>query len=126
MVGPIKGFCNLLKTKIEISNPRIVFYIGNLWSLARDVKSVLEQVVSVVIHIRLRPLKSRLFKQVYNSMESKYECLLLNTEVKWLSIGKVLNCVYDLKKERFFFFKKKVKILLSNIMKTIYVHGVLN
>lgn len=110
MVGSIKGFCSLAKAR----NPKIIsthcfLHRESLVSktLPATLKPVLEQVVSVVNYIKSRPLKTRLFKQLCNSMESKYECLLLHTEVRWLSRGKVLKRVYELRKELLVFFQKE-------------------
>lgn len=109
MVGSIKGFCSRVKT----INPNIVSTHCFLHresliskSLPGNLKSVLEQVVSVVNYIKSRPLKTRMFKKICKTMESKYECLLLHSEVRWLSRGKVLTRVYELKQEMLIFFRQ--------------------
>lgn len=123
MVGSIKGFCSLVKTRTpNLISTHCFLHRESLISktLPADLKSVLEQVVSVVNYIKSRPLKTRLFKQLCNSMESKYECLLLHTEVRWLSRGKVLSRVYELKMELLAFFQQEgndafIKYFESNI-----------
>ncbi|KAJ4946266.1 hypothetical protein JOQ06_023934 [Pogonophryne albipinna] len=60
-----------------------------------DLTAVLEQAVKIVNYIKSRPLKSRLFSTLCN----EHHGLLLHTEVRWLSWGKVLSRVYELRDE---------------------------
>ena len=68
---------------------------------------VLHQVVEIVNYIKRRPLKSRLFEEICKSMDSQYVRLLTHTDVRWLSKGKVLTRVHELKKELMVFFDKE-------------------
>lgn len=74
--------------------------------LPSELKIVLEQCVKMVNYIKSRPLKSRLFSNLCQAMEAKYESLLLHTEVRWLSRGKVLSRVLELKDEMKMFFEQ--------------------
>ncbi|GFV63861.1 SCAN domain-containing protein 3 [Trichonephila clavipes] len=74
--------------------------------LPSDLKIVLEQCVKMVNYIKSRPLKSRLFSKLCQAMEAKYESLLLHTEVRWLSRGKVISRVLKLKDEMKIFFEQ--------------------
>jgi hypothetical protein len=47
-------------------------------------------VQKVVNWIRARPLEHRLFKHLLDEIEAHYGDLILHTEVRWLSRGKVL------------------------------------
>ena len=58
----------------------------------------------MVNYIKARPLKSQLFTKLCKEMEAKYENLLLHTEARWLSCGKALSRVYELKEEMLAFF----------------------
>ncbi|VEN56237.1 unnamed protein product [Callosobruchus maculatus] len=110
MLGSIKGFATVIRTRHpNVVSTHCFSHRESLIAktLPPDLKCVLEQVVSVVNYTKSRPLKTRLFKQLCNSMESKYECLLVHTEVRWLSRGKVLCRVYELKKELLAFFVKE-------------------
>ena len=60
---------------------------------------IMKQVIEVVNLIKARPLQSRLFTQLCQEMDSKFKCLLLHTHVRWLSRGKVLKRVCQLKAE---------------------------
>ena len=60
---------------------------------------VMKQVIEVVNFIKARLLQSRLFTQLCQEMDSKFKCLLLYTQVRRLSRGKVLKRVCQLKAE---------------------------
>ena len=58
----------------------------------------------MVNYIKARPLKSRLFTKLCKEIEANYENFLLHTEARWLSRGKALSRVYELKEEMLAFF----------------------
>ena len=66
-------------------------------TLNSDLTQVLKEVIEMVNYIEARPLKSRLFTKLCKEMGANYENLLLHTEARWLSRGKVLSGVYELK-----------------------------
>ncbi len=61
--------------------------------------SVLYQSVKMINLIKSRPLNSRLFEVLCQEMGSGHEQLLLHTEVHWLSRGRVLQRLYELREE---------------------------
>ena len=112
MLGSIKGFVAFVKTQ----NPNLIITHCFLHrevlvskTLGAVLKSVLDKVVSMVNFIKSRSLKTRLFKKLCETMESKHECLILYTEIRWLSRGKVLDRVYELRKELYIFFESEDK-----------------
>ncbi|XP_068232182.1 SCAN domain-containing protein 3-like [Palaemon carinicauda] len=107
MIGSIKGFVSLVKR--ENSSVITTHYFLHREALvaktiSNDLKSVLEKVVKMVNSIKSRPLKSRLFTKLCEELEAKHLNLLLHTEARWLSRGKILSRVCELKEEMLTFF----------------------
>jgi hypothetical protein len=61
-------------------------------------KSVVDDVVNF---IKARPTNSRIFGTLCEEMGSIQNCLLTHTEVRWLSCGKILTRISELKNEVF-------------------------
>ena len=112
MVGSIKGLVSFIKQK----NPNIITTHCFLHrevlmakTLGPKLKEVFNQVVEMVNFIKTRPVKARIFEQLCENMDSQHTRLLLHTEVRWLSRGKVLFRVLELRQELLVFFKKENK-----------------
>ena len=67
--------------------------------LSPDLKNVLTNAVKIVNATRSRPLNSRLFQALCESMDSQHDHLLLHAEVRWLSRGRVLSRLFELREE---------------------------
>ncbi|XP_054276637.1 zinc finger BED domain-containing protein 5-like [Macrosteles quadrilineatus] len=72
-----------------------------------SLKKVLSQAVKTVNFIKARALHSRLFAILCDDMGSLHRQLLLHTEVRWLSRGKVLTRLFELRNEVFVFLSDK-------------------
>lgn len=72
-----------------------------------NLKNVLSEAVKIVNYINSRPLQCRLFSTLCEEMGSKNKSLLFYTEVRWLSRGKVLTRIFELRNELQIFFKDK-------------------
>ena len=68
-------------------------------AMPATLKTVLDQSVKVVNFIKARALNSRLFSIICSEMGSEHNTLLLHTEVRWLSRGKVLSRLFELRSE---------------------------
>ena len=68
---------------------------------------MLEVVVKTVNFIKARPLKARLFQRLCDELGAHYNNLLFYCTARWLSKGKVLLRVYELRNEIFIFLKKE-------------------
>jgi hypothetical protein len=60
---------------------------------------VLQEAVKVVNFVKARPLNSRSFAVLCGQMQANRKSLLLHSEVRRLSKGKVLKQLVELKKE---------------------------
>ncbi len=56
-----------------------------------------------------RPLKSHMFARLCENMQKDHVTLPLHTEDRWLSKGKVLTRVFELRQELLIFFKDNNK-----------------
>ena len=109
MVGRIKGLAslaqkenpNLVRTHCFLHREVLVSKVSQ-----ENLKQVLHQVVEIVNYTKSRPIKSRLFEELCKSMDSQHVHLLMHTDVRCLSKGKVLTRVHEL---IVFFIKKSTK-----------------
>ena len=102
MFGKKKGFVTLVRQ--ENDNIKSVHCMIHRESLASKsllpaLLTVMKQVINVVNFIKSRPLRSRIFAQLCEAMDSGYKTLLYHTEVRWLSKGKVLKRLVHLQVE---------------------------
>lgn len=58
-----------------------------------------DEVVKIINFIKTRPLQSRLFEALCKDMKSDHVQLLLHTEIRWLSRGKILERFFELRDE---------------------------
>ncbi|XP_068224197.1 SCAN domain-containing protein 3-like, partial [Palaemon carinicauda] len=102
MIGSIKGFVSLVNRENSSVITTHCFPHREVLvakTISNDLKSVLEKVVKRVNFIKSQPLKSHLFTKLCEELEAKHLNLLLCTEAQWLSRGKVLSRVCELKEE---------------------------
>jgi hypothetical protein len=64
-----------------------------------DLHFVLSTAVTAVNFVKSRALQSRLFGQLCREMDAGHDTLLYHSEVRWLSRGKVLQRVFELRSE---------------------------
>jgi len=108
MIGSIKGFVSLVQRENHnfVQTP---FFLHREELVSKTIPNesnqVSKQVVEIVNFIKARPLKSGLFEKIYVDMDSQHKRLILHTEARWLSRGKVLCRVHELHKELHTFFK---------------------
>ena len=120
MVGSIKGLASFVKQH----HPNIITTHCFLHrevlmtkTLGTKLKEVFDQVVEMVNFIKTRPVKARIFELLCENMDSQYMRLLLHTEVRWLSRGKVLCRVLELRQELLAFFEKENKSNFCGLLK---------
>ncbi|KAF7685366.1 General transcription factor II-I repeat domain-containing protein 2 [Cucumispora dikerogammari] len=74
---------------------------------ALNIKHVIDLVVGVISIIRARALNHRQFKALLEDLESEHYDVLYHNSVRWLSLGKTLRRVWDLRKEIVMFLESK-------------------
>ncbi|KRZ97669.1 Uncharacterized protein T08_959, partial [Trichinella sp. T8] len=77
-------------------------------TISDDLKNVLNTAVKIINFIKSKALQSCLFEKLCEEMGSGYKCLLLHSEVRWLSRGNVLTRHVELREEVQYFWKDKV------------------
>lgn len=102
MTGSVRG----LVARIKNVNPDVNWthcVIHREALASRKISPVLHDVlndsVKVINFIKSRPLNARLFRRLCENMGAEHTQLLLHTEVRWLSRGKILNRLLELRSE---------------------------
>ncbi|CAM5143360.1 unnamed protein product [Eretmochelys imbricata] len=67
--------------------------------MSTELNSVLSEVIKIVNHVKANALNSRLFTALCDDMGADHKQLLLHADVCWLSRGKVLSRVFELRNE---------------------------
>ncbi|KAF9762987.1 SCAN domain-containing protein 3 [Nosema granulosis] len=86
-------------------------------TLGIGLKEVLDQVVKMIIFIKIRSLASWLFGQICINMDSQHRRLILHSDVRRLSSGNVLNRVNELKGELIVLFDEAKQLHFSDLLR---------
>lgn len=65
--------------------------------MSQERNTVLNDAVKVIYHIKVHTLNSCLFEQLCKEMNREHRRLLLYTEIRWLSRGRLLARVFELR-----------------------------
>jgi hypothetical protein len=116
MTGCLKGFVKEVNPDVVCTHCFLHREALVAKTIGDDLKEVLETVVKMVNFIKQRPLKSRIFAKICQSMDSAHVGLILHTEVRWLSRGRVLSRFYELREELLLFFQEEKMETFSNFL----------
>lgn len=87
-----------------------------------SLKTVLDNAIQIVNFIKARSLNCRLFRVICNDMGSEFQNLLFHTEVRWLSRGKVLVRIFQMRQEITVFFADKETPLAKYLSNITWLH----
>lgn len=116
MTGKIAGLVTLIKRQTNSTDIICTHCIIHREALVAkkidpELHKVLQDAVSIINYIKSRALNSRLFSNLCKDMGSNYQKLLLHAEVRWLSRGRTLKRLIDLKDEVQIFLMGKNSIM---------------
>ncbi|KAJ4941766.1 hypothetical protein JOQ06_011640 [Pogonophryne albipinna] len=106
MTGRVKGlFGNVRKVNPDIKWMHCIIHREALASkrMSPDLSAVMDDAVKMINVIQSRPLNHRLFETLCHENGTEHDQLLLHTDVRWLSRGKTLLRLYELRNEVFVF-----------------------
>ena len=114
LTGKNAGLLKLMNDKIKAKHPghaliplHYVIHQGSLCKGALNIKHVTDSIVNVVNLIRARGLNHRQFKAFLEDLETEHWDVLYHSLVRWLSLGKVLKRVWELREEIVMFLEMK-------------------
>ncbi|XP_038660110.1 general transcription factor II-I repeat domain-containing protein 2A-like [Scyliorhinus canicula] len=114
LTGKHSGLVRLMNDKIKEEIPlhsalsfHCIIHQESLCKSSLKLKHVMDPVVRAVNLIRARGMKHRQFRSFLEDIEADFTDVLYHTNVRWLSMGKVLKRVWDLKAEIVMFFNMK-------------------
>lgn len=81
--------------------------------LSVELNTTLHEAVQMINSIKMKPLHARIFAAICVEMNSEHQLLLLHSEIRWLSRGKVLNRVHELKIEMITHFERYLVPILE-------------
>ena len=100
MLGARRGFT----ARVRQINPSVqvihcLLHRENLAAqhLSLNLSAVMKEVVGVVNFIKASDVNSRLFEQLCVDLGSQFRYLIFYSNIRWLSRGKLLRCVIDLR-----------------------------
>ncbi|KAM9313622.1 SCAN domain-containing protein 3-like [Gastrophryne carolinensis] len=124
MIGRLSGLTARIKEVApESESTHCIIHREMLASrkMSPELNSVLIDVVKVINHIKAHALNSCLFEQLCEEMEAEHRCLLLYTEIRWLSRGKSLSRVFELREPLQRFLSEKKSPLAAHFSDKVWV-----
>ncbi|XP_076331909.1 zinc finger BED domain-containing protein 5-like [Tachypleus tridentatus] len=93
----LRGLIQAVNPEISVDHCIIHRYSLGSKSLPGNLKLVFEDVLKIVNFIKSRDVNSRIFRELCKEMREQYQVLLYHTDVRWLSRGKVVRRVIELR-----------------------------
>ena len=89
--------------------------------MSPELNNALQDVIKIINHIKVHALNSHLFAQLCKEMDAEHTRLLLYTEVRWLSKGRSLARVSELREPLQRFLLEKQSPLEAHFSATEWV-----
>ncbi|XP_041075539.1 SCAN domain-containing protein 3-like [Polyodon spathula] len=102
MIGRVKGLlAQIKKVNPDVEWNHCIIHREALASkrMSPELHNVLNDGVKVINFIESRPLNHRLFESLCHDSGTEHQQLLLHTDVRWLSRGKTLQRLFELRDE---------------------------
>ena len=102
MVGEGRGFAALVKRQnpaIEITHCCMHREALTVKVLPKELSETMNDCIRVINFIKAKALNSHIFSLLCEEMGSQHQSLLFYTAVRWLSRGKVLARLFELRHE---------------------------
>ncbi|XP_076348256.1 protein FAM200B-like [Tachypleus tridentatus] len=103
----LRGLIQAVNPEISVDHCIIHRYSLGSKSLSGNLKLVFEDVLKIVNFIKSRDVNSRIFRELCKEVGEQYQVLLYHTDVRWLSRGKVVRRVIELRTALQEFLKQK-------------------
>ena len=119
MLGSLKGFTTPARKEnknVIVTHSFLHREAPNAQALEDDLRRVIDKVIQMVNYIKSRPLKSRLFYQICEEIGARFKTLLLHTQLRWLSRGRLLCRVFESKDIMLKFFEENHQNEFCNLI----------
>ena len=91
-------------------------------TLPEDLSNTMKLAIKMVNAVKSSALYTRIFKKLCAALDSEHETLLFHTEVRWLSKGNMLACLYELREElKVFYIETKMQHFLEQSSEPTFV-----
>lgn len=78
-------------------------------SMSSELNNTLKDAVKIINNIKSNALNSRIFSLICQEMDSEHQALLLHADIRWLSRGRTLSRLYELRKELTTYFQRSIE-----------------
>jgi len=116
-------------------SPLIVSFTGKCWraeKISPELHSAFHDIVKMIKLVKAHALNTRLLEHLREDMYAEHKCLLLHTEVRWLSREKSLNRMFELREPQRRFLLEKYSDLANKfgdenwVLKLTYLCDIFN
>lgn len=97
--GLVKRIADVAHTDFESSHCILHREALVAKDMPRELNDTLTSAVKMINNMKMKPLQARIFAKICFEENSEHKTLLLHTEIRWLSRGRALERLFELKSE---------------------------